>query len=304
MHKVILWGMGDGYNRFVSYRGYEQVEIVALVDSGNMYHSQIDGIPIINPKSIRDKNIYFEYIVVTVVSKQYFEEIVSEAEKLGIYREKIIPLRVFQIPFFNFDDYIRIKESNISIVSDYCLGGFLYHKFGLKFLSPTINMFSTNDNYIKFIENMDRYMNMPMVETTDTINNTYLGRFTFPRGYVGDVEWIFNHALDFEEAAERWEKGVSRFNWENYIVLMTIRSDEMAYRFNELQIANKIGFYWKDLKLENVVCLKEWDSPQIRQRFGYDFARYVNEIANEGFGVRAIDWMNVLLHKKTITRVD
>ena len=32
MYRVVLWGLGEGYNSFVTLRGYEGVEIVAIVD--------------------------------------------------------------------------------------------------------------------------------------------------------------------------------------------------------------------------------------------------------------------------------
>lgn len=33
MHKVALWGTGDGYNVFTQVHGREQVEVVAIADS-------------------------------------------------------------------------------------------------------------------------------------------------------------------------------------------------------------------------------------------------------------------------------
>lgn len=32
MYRVVLWGIGDGYNVFIQLRGHEKVDVVALVD--------------------------------------------------------------------------------------------------------------------------------------------------------------------------------------------------------------------------------------------------------------------------------
>ena len=85
---------------------------------------------------------------------------------------------------------------------------------------------------------------------------------------------------------------------------MTIRSEEMAYKFDSLPIENKIGFYWKELDLESVVCIPEWNDASIRAKFGYDFASLINKAAVETWGMRSINWMKVLLHQKDYRRID
>ena len=120
---------------------------------------------------------------------------------------------------------------------------------------------------------------------------------------MGDVEWIFNHDETFETAATRWKKGAERFNASNFIATMTIRSDEMAYKFDELPIKHKIGFYWKDLGLDSVICMPEWNNPKCRAKFVYNFAHFTNCVADETKGIRAVNWMRALLHKNGYSRV-
>ena len=231
------------------------------------------------------------------------KQVIDEAVAMDIPREMILPLRIFWIPFFDFNEYIEIKKSNVSIISDYCFAGYLYHKFGMKFTSPTINMFSDNDNYYRFISDIEGHMKLPMIEVENTVNETYRGMFAYPRGRVGDSEWEFNHDELFETAAARWKRGAERFNPSNFIVTMTIRSDEMAYKFHELPIEHKMGFYWKDLGLDSIICMPEWNSPKCRAKFGYDFAVLTNRAADETNGIRAINWMKALLHKEGYNRV-
>lgn len=304
MYKVALWGIGVGYNTFVSLNGYSHVEPVAITDSDAKSLKKIDGIPVITKSDLFAGKVEYDYIIVTVDDNRIYKEIANEAVAGGISRDIILPVKIFKIPFFNFDEYIEIKKSNLSIISDYCFAGLLYHRFGFEFTSPTINMFTDNENFYRFISNLEENLKLPMEKIDDTVNVQYRGFYTYPMGRVGDCEWCFNHDTSFEAAKERWDKGVERFNFDNYLVVMTIRSDEMAYKFDRLPIKNKIGFYWKDLKLDSVVYLPEWNSGKIRKKFYYNFAILANHMASEEQGVRAVNWMKALQHKKDFRRTE
>ena len=52
MYKVVLWGLGDGYNSFVSHHGLDMVEVIAIVDKEGWCYKKIDGIPVIQPEEI------------------------------------------------------------------------------------------------------------------------------------------------------------------------------------------------------------------------------------------------------------
>lgn len=301
MYKVILWGMGPGYNIFVSYRGLDMVEVTAIVDKKDWEYKSVDGIPIKKPEDILKESIEYDYIIATVQRDSTLKEIIGHATKIGIDRDKIIPLHVFKIPFFDFEEYISLKESRISIISDYCYGGFLYHRFGLEFLTPTINMFSDNENYYRFISDLDRNMKLKMSEVP--INDEKLGGVSCPRGKIGNTIWNFNHDVSFSDGVEKWERRVNRINWNNYLVCMLIRSDEMAYKFNELPIKNKLGFYWKDLGLDSIVPLLQWNDLQTRAENNYNFSFFVNHRAAGDRDDGSINWMNLLLHKGNHIRV-
>ena len=109
--------------------------------------------------------------------------------------------------------------------------------------------------------------------------------------------------LYMKQQRQGGKKGVERFNWDNYIVVMSIRSDQMARQFNELPIEHKMGFYWKDLGLDSVICMPEWKTPSIRQKYGFDFARLANRVADEAGGIRTVNWMKALLHEDGYSRV-
>lgn len=248
----------------------------------------------------------FDYIILTMCDKRLQEEAIEILLFKGYPRENIILGRVFENAFFNFDVYIEIKKSRVSIVSDTCLAGYVYHDWGLQFTSPTINMFAANSEYYKFIKNIEENICLPMNKYSDNLEEFYPDWYAYPRGIIGDSIWEFNHDSTFETAQERWNKGAARFNRDNYIVIMTLMSEEMAYKFDALPIKYKIGFYWKETGLDSVICLPRWrEDPEFRMRFKFSFSSYVNQAARQADeGVRSVNWIKLLLHEEGYIRVE
>ena len=69
----------------------------------------------------------FDYCIVTVLN---LDIIKKEALILEIPINKLIPINVLQVPYFDFKKYIHIKETGISILSQNCWGGLCYNHLG------------------------------------------------------------------------------------------------------------------------------------------------------------------------------
>ena len=80
-----------------------------------------------------------------------------------------------------------------------------------------------------------------------------------------------------EEAAEMNAKTVEILSTEYY---KTIINDEDAYRFSKLPYKNKIGFYYKPIELEGIICLSGWQDSKIRYDYAWDFKRYVRTMVD------------------------
>ena len=123
MYKIIIWGTGSIYNQLLNTIHYfelsNQIEVIALAANENLNYMTLDGYPIIHKDEIPAKA--YDYII--VASDIYFNEIVNDAvTNIGIGRDKIIPFRVMHIPNLKFDEYVRLRNSNLSIVSNNCWG--------------------------------------------------------------------------------------------------------------------------------------------------------------------------------------
>lgn len=121
--KVALWGLGEEYNSLLNilkvWEMLGEIEIVALTAKELPDVSKIDGWRVIHRNKLQRLDI--DYLVICNICCA--DEIIKEAVSLGIERGKIILSRVLKIPYFNWKNYIDIKESRLSIISCNCWGG-------------------------------------------------------------------------------------------------------------------------------------------------------------------------------------
>ncbi|WP_017810410.1 DUF1919 domain-containing protein [Clostridium saccharoperbutylacetonicum] len=228
-YKVIIWGTGKEYDRVMANLKSDisqgKIQVVVLVSSYKESISYLDGKKIILPMEINE----YEYDYLLIANKDYEEEIRKNALNVGVDNKKVIGYNALSNDLFDFDKYIHILKSNISIVSDDCWGGSTYNSLSLPFNSPFINLFpimynsergTICDDYYKLLNNLEYYLSQPLKVITDG-NGT-----NFPMGSIGDVRLNFNHYSNFEEAKKAWDRRVKRFNFKNYIVKKTIYDDD------------------------------------------------------------------------------
>ena len=137
----------------------------------------------------------------------------------------------------------RLKNKNITILCNNCLGGVVYHCLGLQFLSPTVNlMVDSTADFIKFCKNINYYLQQPIVELKDDSK-------PYPLGMCGDIKLHFNHYHSFEDAVAKWESRKKRINWDNiYLIANDYISDtefvsrEEILEFGKLKCKNLIMF--------------------------------------------------------------
>lgn len=138
---------------------------------------------------------------------------------------------------------------SFSLISNHCMGGFVYHDLGLRFLSPTINLKILPDDFIVMLEDLEYYMTQP-VELADCENSPCpVGRIPI-RGTFDQYVYIhFVHYNSFNEGKNKWEERAKRINWDNIVVMMTAR-DGCKYstleRFENLPIKQKICYTLSD----------------------------------------------------------
>jgi len=253
MKKIIIWGCGVGYNKCINAIKYQEllghVEVIGVTAKDEVY-MRIDGYSFIPIKEI--DVIEVDYIV--VASEEYFEQIcVMAKQMLGIKKERIIKGKVFLYPMFNFEEYVHLRESNVSIIANNCWGGLAYHQLGMEFASPFINMFVRDEEYLQLLNDLRAYLN------TELKFHKYAYESVLQREYpiclLNDIELHFNHYVSMEEVEAKWNKRIKRINWDNLFVMMFTENEYVAERFSKLPYKNKICFVPFDSKMESVYYL-------------------------------------------------
>lgn len=120
---------------------------------------------------------------------------------------------------------VRLKNDNFTIITNTCIAGVMYHKLGKQFLSPTINLWMEDEEFFKFVQNIEFYLAQPLV---------FIPRqFGSPTAKIGDVTLYFNHYKTEEEAAEKWNERKRRINMDNlYIICADRPNPETGYEIS------------------------------------------------------------------------
>ena len=127
-----------------------------------------------------------------------------------------------------------VLNDNFSIICSNCIGGVIYNHLGRQFLSPTVNLYIKQDDFIRMCCDLRHYMS----EDIQFIK-TDLGH---PVGKLDDITIYFNHDTSEDEAAEKWYRRRERINYDNLYFI---------YYYGD-------GITEDDaLKLENVKCVNK-----------------------------------------------
>ena len=108
-------------------------------------------------------------------------------------------------------------SKDVSVFSNDCVGGVMCHDLGLRFLSPTVNLyFETDNDYLEFLSDIKYYCQaLP--------RQIFQDKKDYPIGEIrkGDKRVIihFLHYKTFQEAISKWQERGKRVNYDNMIVI-------------------------------------------------------------------------------------
>lgn len=141
-------------------------------------------------------------------------------------------------PLINKKNRKKLINTDFSLISSNCNGGFILHDLGLRFNSPFVNLWIKPRDYISMLRNLKGFLETPLqFVKEDGINH--------PIGEIDGVRIYFQHYISEEEALEKWNSRIKRMNYDNLFVLFTDR-DGCTYEdlkaFDELPFKNKVVF--------------------------------------------------------------
>ena len=168
-----------------------------------------------------------------------------------------------------------------TIICSTCIGGMISHNLGLRFMSPTINLWMMPSDLTKFVCDLDKYLSADMEFIR---SNCY----EYPVGRLDDITIYFQHYKSNAEALEKWNERKKRIDKDNiYIITDDKRlSDKEAERLENAKCKRLIIFTNKEEKNKNYFrfeCYKNSDEIgkySVRDLFGFaPFEREFNYAA-------------------------
>ena len=151
------------------------------------------------------------------------EQVVTTGRTLRKYRERLVG----RVRSVNNKRIIRktrrlLKQKDITLISQNCIGGVFSHDMGLEFRSPTVNAFIPAADYIKFVSNLEHYLSVDLELTWGE---------EYPVGYLDDIQIMFVHYETCQQAWDAWERRKRRADLNKVLVLSTDRDgfDEVVF---------------------------------------------------------------------------
>lgn len=163
----------------------------------------------------------------------------------------------------------KLKNKDFTMISNNCFAGWIYRRYNLPYLTPTVGLFIMPKDYIKFLNNLKYYMEkeLKFISPNESKYKDYISsidnRFgKYPIGVLEDIELHFLHYKDKEEALEKWNRRKQRINWNNIVVKFSEQNKcekEDIEEFFKTAYENKICFVAKDdSKIDGAIQIKEF----------------------------------------------
>jgi len=295
-YDCIVWGLGEVYEKRLNQILFEiekkNLNLVAtVVRTEDRYCNQKDGFCIIGKEELAACE--FDYLIIN--SDRYYNEIKSEAKAIGIPDKKIINGKVFELPLFDFGRYVKLIENPVTILSDDCWAGYVYHDLCLPFSSPVINTYFGREEYARFIQDPLFYLGTEL----EMVREGSFAKSQCPIGQLGEgdrtVKVQFLHSDSFAKAKVEWDRRKERINPRNIFVKNGFSSSErnpqyLLDTFRKIPYP-KILFYYDEIDIEEAIRT-EFFIKQYHKSGNVRFYNY-NDMVREGYR-KVIDVLKLL----------
>lgn len=124
-------------------------------------------------------------------------------------------------------------------------GGGVSHELGLRFNSPTVNLWFKPGEFIKFLSQLEYYLYDCEIQE-DTQSSEENG---YPVGKLDDVRVYFTHYKSFDQAKQKWNDRLKRLNMDNIYIVMVQKdgcTEHNILSFDKLKFKHKVVFTAKE----------------------------------------------------------
>ncbi len=165
--------------------------------------------------------------------------------------------RIFRFVLATYNR-LRLRNKDFSVISRDCVGGVLLHELGVRFDSPTVNLYLTSEDFVKFCKYLKFYLSEELIEDTASGEE-------FPVGVLGSGERMirvyFLHYDSFKQAKEKWLERVSRMHWDNLFFIMNGVAgckESLIREFDAIPCEHKAFLTYRDIDgINSAVKIKD-----------------------------------------------
>ena len=166
------------------------------------------------------------------------------------------------------------------------------HELGLRFNSPTVNLWFTPKEFIKFLSQLEHYLYDCKIEMDEKNSEKY----GYPVGKLEDIHVYFTHYETFELAKQKWIERLKRLNMDNLYIIMVQKdgcTEHDICSFDSLKFKPKVIFTVKEypqyrsayyipkseVDIQNVKNLCDYQSRFTGKRWldEFDWISFLNE---------------------------
>ena len=208
---------------------------------------------------------------------------------------------------------LRVRDKNVTLITQNCIGGVLYSMVGQEFLSPTINMFIEDENFVKLVENLPHYLSIDPIPKDENYTDPINPSIHYPKIRIDDIELCCLHYKNCDEAIEAWNRRKQRVNLDKIVVIgnsWNMHEDEtLISRLCNNKKHKTICFTFKKYDIEGCIRLigKQWQldermiiRPNITDYKPFSFKRYFEDYIDipRLFASASNDQHSLLLNEK------
>ena len=207
----------------------------------------------------------------------------------GLYRViKFIPNKIIALSRNIYHNRLiqankrRLKNKNFSVIAKDCAGTLILHELGIRFETPTINLWFNAGDFVKFCADLKYYIDQELTEYfEDGIN--------YPIGTLGSggkkIIIYLMHYENFSQAKSKWDERKTRIHWDNLYFVMTDGegcNEELAKEFDSLPYKNKALLTYRNLEGIKSAVKLDIDSPLesgnlFRYKSGWTIKRVIDD---------------------------
>lgn len=132
------------------------------------------------------------------------------------------------------------RGTAFSFISSNCLGGLFSQILGVQYRSPTVGLYFSPKDYLRFVSDLQRNL-----EADFTVDQAASTQSDYPVANVNGIKIVLQHYNSFETARQKWNTRKSRVSTANAFLIFTDRDGatyEDLVAFDNLPFARKVIF--------------------------------------------------------------